>query len=259
MKFFLYKELIIIFLTRDLLASYKQTLFGPLWIVINPIITSFVFVLIFNKIGKIQTGEIPPFLFFFLGISLWNFLQANTIQISNFYNANSGLFSKVYFPRLIVPISYLLTNSIKFFIQFFIFFLLSLFFFNIKLDLNFNSIFIILYIFLYTSLFSFFFGLLLNAFTYIIKDISNIMTYFFTILFFLTPVAYSVSSVPDKFKNLLVFNPLSQIFELLRYAIFSIGEINFFFIFVGIVFLFTLILIGSFFYKITERNFIDTV
>lgn len=91
------------------------------------------------------------------------------------------------------------------------------------------------------------------------KDISNIMTYFFTILFFLTPVVYSVSSVPDKFKNFLVFNPLSQIFELLRYAIFSIGEINFFFIFVSIVFLFTLILIGSFFYKITEQNFIDTV
>ena len=190
MKFFIHKELFFMFVLRDFKTMYKQTILGPLWVIINPLVTSFVFIIVFNKIGNISTGDIPSFLFYFLGISLWNFLQANIIQISNFYNANNGLFAKVYFPRLVIPFSYLLNNLFKFFIHCFIFFLFCFFIFNLKLDINFNSILIILYVLTYVVLFSFFLGILINAFSFIIKDFSYIITYVLNVLLFLTPVFF---------------------------------------------------------------------
>jgi lipopolysaccharide transport system permease protein len=113
-----YRKLILIIFRREFISSYKQTVLGPLWIVLNPLITSFVFTLIFSNIAKISTDQIPPFLFFFSGLTIWNLFQNNIIQISSFYISSASYFKKLYFPRLVIPFSYLLNNTIRFVIQF---------------------------------------------------------------------------------------------------------------------------------------------
>ena len=166
------KTLIYFFFKRDFITSYKQTIFGPVWIFINPIITSFVFTIVFGGIAKISTEGVPSFLFYFSALNIWLFFQNNTIQISNFFFTSSTYFRKIYFPRLVVPFSYILNNSIKFIIHFLIFLLFNFLIFDFSLTFDFRSAIIIFLTYIYTLFFSLGIGLFLNSFTFKFRDIN---------------------------------------------------------------------------------------
>lgn len=253
------KKLIYYFFKRDFIESYKQTIFGPLWIFINPIITSFVFTIVFGGIAKISTEDVPSFLFYFSALNIWLFFQNNTIQISNFFFTSSVYFRKIYFPRLVVPFSYILNNSIKFVIHFFIFFLFNIFIFKHSLQINSTSLLLIITIYLYTLLFSMGIGLFLNSFTFKFRDINYFISYFFTILMFLTPVAYPISAAPDKIKFFLMINPMTTIIELFRYSLFGTGTFDIISIIYVTLILLLVFMLGIIFFKKSEKNFIDFV
>ena len=253
------KSLIYFFFKRDFIESYKQTIFGPLWIFINPIITSFVFTIVFGGIAKISTEGVPSFLFYFSALNIWLFFQNNTIQISNFFFTSSVYFRKIYFPRLVVPFSFILNNSIKFIIHFFIFLLFNILIFNFSLEFNFFSLIIIFLTYFYTMLFSLGIGLFLNSFTFKFRDINYFISYFFTILMFLTPVAYPISAASEKIKMFLMINPMTTIIEIFRYSLFGTGTFDLISITYVIVVLILVLTLGIIFFKRSEKNFIDFV
>lgn len=253
------KSLIYFFFKRDFIESYKQTIFGPLWIFINPIITSFVFTIVFGGIAKISTEGVPSFLFYFSALNIWLFFQNNTIQISNFFFASSVYFRKIYFPRLVVPFSFILNNSIKFIIHFFIFLLFNILIFNFSLEFNFFSLIIIFLTYFYTMLFSLGIGLFLNSFTFKFRDINYFISYFFTILMFLTPVAYPISAASEKIKMFLMINPMTTIIEIFRYSLFGTGTFDLISIIYVTVVLIAVLTLGIIFFKRSEKNFIDFV
>ena len=253
------KSLIYFFFKRDFIESYKQTIFGPLWIFINPIITSFVFTIVFGGIAKIDTEGVPSFLFYFSALNIWLFFQNNTIQISNFFFTSSVYFRKIYFPRLVVPFSYILNNTIKFIIHFFIFILFNILIFDFSLVLNFKSLVIIILTFFYTLFLSLGIGLFLNSFTFKFRDINYFISYFFTMLMFLTPVAYPISAASEKIKIFLMINPMTTIIELFRFSLFGDGTFNFLSILYVILVLVLVLVLGIMFFKKSEKNFIDFV
>jgi len=259
LELYQYRRLIFIIFNRDFKSTYKQTLLGPLWIILNPIMTSLVFTVIFSKIGKISTDQIPPFLFYFSAITIWNLFQNNVMQISNFYNSNADNFKKLYFPRLVVPCSYLINNSIKFLIQISILLILCFFVYDVKNNLNLISIVSIIYVYFYCLLLSFGLGLILNSFTFWYKDINYLIVYGLTISMYLTPIAYPLSQAPLLLREFLVLNPMTSIVELFRYSIFGIGTIDYISILSSITFLVLFLLVGVFAFTKTEKNFIDNV
>jgi len=259
LELYQYRRLIFIIFNRDFKSTYKQTLLGPLWIILNPIMTSLVFTVVFSKIGKISTDQIPPFLFYFSAITIWNLFQNNVMQISNFYNSNADNFKKLYFPRLVVPCSYLINNSIKFLIQISILLILCFFVYDVKNNLNFISIVSIIYVYFYCLLLSFGLGLILNSFTFWYKDINYLIVYGLTISMYLTPIAYPLSQAPLLLREFLVLNPITSIVELFRYSIFGIGTIDYISILSSITFLVLFLLVGVFAFTKTEKNFIDNV
>jgi len=259
LELYQYRRLIFIIFNRDFKSTYKQTLLGPLWIILNPIMTSLVFTVVFSKIGKISTDQIPPFLFYFSAITIWNLFQNNVMQISNFYNLNADNFKKLYFPRLVVPCSYLINNSIKFLIQISILLILCFFVYDVKNNLNFISIVSIIYVYFYCLLLSFGLGLILNSFTFWYKDINYLIVYGLTISMYLTPIAYPLSQAPLLLREFLVLNPMTSIVELFRYSIFGIGTIDYISILSSITFLVLFLLVGVFAFTKTEKNFIDNV
>jgi len=259
LELYQYRRLIFIIFNRDFKSTYKQTLLGPLWIILNPIMTSLVFTVVFSKIGKISTDQTPPFLFYFSAITIWNLFQSNVMQISNFYNSNADNFKKLYFPRLVIPCSYLINNSIKFLIQISILLILCFFVYDVKNNLNFISIVSIIYVYFYCLLLSFGLGLILNSFTFWYKDINYLIVYGLTISMYLTPIAYPLSQAPLLLREFLVLNPMTSIVELFRYSIFGIGTIDYISILSSIAFLVLFLLVGVFAFTKTEKNFIDNV
>jgi len=259
LELFKFRSLILIIFQREFLSTYKQTILGPLWIILNPIITSFVFVVIFSKVGNISTDNIPPFLFYFSALTIWNYFQNNLIQISSFYIASASYFRKLYFPRLIIPFSYLLNNSVRFLIQFFILILFCYLIYDVKLIFNFQTAAIIVFVYLYCSLFCLGLGLILNSFTYKFRDLTYLTTYALSVWMFLSPVVYPISQAPLKLKIILSLNPITPIIELFRYSIFGYGSFSIFSIMVSIIFLLFFLTLGIFMFTKTEKDFIDTV
>jgi lipopolysaccharide transport system permease protein len=258
-ELFKYRKLIFIIFNRDFKSNYKQTLLGPLWVVLNPVITSLVFSIVFSKVGKISTDKIVPFLFYFSALTIWNLFQNNTIQISNFYNMSTEYFKKLYFPRLIVPLAYLLNNSIRFLIQFFILLIFCYFIYDIKVELNFLSLSGIIFIYFYCSLLSLGIGLIINSFSYIYKDLNYFIIYGLTVWMYLSPIAYPVSQAPLKLQTILFLNPMTSIIEFFRFIIFGIGSHEMTPLIISILIMLLILFLGFLSFIKTEKNFVDIV
>ena len=219
-----HKDLLFRLVKRDFLASYQQTALGPLWIFLQPLLVTFTYVVVFKSVIGISTDASPSPLFYLLGIIVWNFFSDSLLSISYTYSAYSAIFSKVYFPRLIVPFSYLLVNLIKFGIQFLLF-LLLFFFFLIRgenLSPNWHLLLMPLCLLLIAGL-SLGSGLIFASLTAKYRDIQNLLSFLLRILMFVSPVIYPLSIVPGKFKALFLVNPLTPVIELIRYGFLGSG------------------------------------
>jgi lipopolysaccharide transport system permease protein len=258
-----YRDLLVLFVKRDVVTVYKQTVLGPLWYLIQPLFTSVTFTIIFNTVAGIDTGTVPPFLFNLAGITVWNYFTACLTGTSNTFGANAGIFGKVYFPRLIVPISIVISNLIKFGIQFLIFIAFYIFYYlkGATVGLNGSVVFFPLLIVLMGVL-GLGLGMFISSLVTKYRDFSNLIGFGVQLLMYLSAVMYPMALIKEKLPSygwLVQYNPLAYIIETARYMLLDVGHISIWGL--GYTFLVTVIVfvVGVLIFNKTEKSFIDTV
>lgn len=255
-----YRDLIILFVKRDLKNSYKQTILGPLWIVINPFLSTFVFTVIFGVIANISTDGIPQFLFYMSGNILWSFFSSCLNRSSSTFLSNARMFGKVYFPRLVMPISGILYNSVTFIVQFAMYFILILIYMFSGANIHPNALALLLPILLLqTALFGTAIGLIITSVTTKYRDLNILVSFGVSLWMYLTPVVYPISQVPEKLRAILFLNPVAPIVETLRYAFLGSGTFEPIYLIISMVVTVLFLIIGIVVFNQVEKNFIDTV
>lgn len=259
-----YRDLLMLFVKRDIITVYKQTILGPLWYLIQPLFTSIIFTLVFNNLGSISTGGVPAFLFNLAGITAWNYFTACLSGTSNTFRANAGIFGKVYFPRVITPLSVTLSGLFRFGIQLFIFavFYGVYYYQGMRLGLNWQIVLVPFYI-ICMALMGLGLGMTISAMTTKYRDLTVLVGFATSLLMYLSAVPYPLSEAKEKFPSevvdYVVWNPLSQIIEGFRNILLNQGHMTLDQIgYVGLVSV-VLFLFGLVIFNHTEKNFIDTV
>ena len=259
-----YRDLAMLFVKRDITTVYKQTILGPLWYLIQPLFTSVIFTLVFNNLGNISTGGVPPFLFNLAGITAWNYFKACFGGTSNTFRANAGIFGKVYFPRVITPISVTISNLFKFGIQLLIFIGFYLYYRFIGADISINSNIVLFPVYIVMmALLGLGLGMIISAFTTKYRDLSVLVGFATTLLMYMSAVPYPLSEAKSKLPayavDFVVYNPLTQIIEGFRYMLLSTGSFSWLGIYYTLFVSLILFFIGLIVFNRTEKSFIDTV
>ena len=256
-----YRDLLWLFVKRDFTAQYKQTILGPLWHFIQPIFTTIVFLMVFGKIANIPTDGIEPVLFYMSGISIWNYFSACLTATSNTFVANAGIFGKVYFPRLVMPLSSVMSNMVKFAIQF-ILLLAVMGWFGMKQHhfyMGTSWLLIPLLVLMMAGL-GLGLGIIISSLTTKYRDFSVLIGFAVQLLMYATPVAYPLSFLKTKsFAAWIAWNPLTPIVEAFRYALFGTGTVDSWGLLYSGGFIVVTLLFGMVIFSKVERTFMDTV
>jgi lipopolysaccharide transport system permease protein len=257
---FQYKDLLISFVKRDISTIYKQTILGPLWFILSPLLTVFIMSIVFGKIVNIPTNGVPKILFYLLGITFWNYLLTNITSISSTFQNYSNIFGKVYFPRLVAPIAQIISNTIKFLIQFFLFICFYIYFQSVGYELKFNFLILAIpIIIILMNMFAMGIGLIVTSLSIKYRDVSHFMGFGLNILFYLTPIIYPLNLVPASLQWIVKLNPISSFFELLKITFFNTGKLSFNDIIYSILVSISLFAIGVILYNKKQREFTDTI
>jgi len=255
-----YRDLVMLFVRRDFVAVYKQTILGPLWYLIQPLLTTITFTVIFGNIAKLPTDGLPQFLFYMSGTVIWTYFADCLTKTSNTFVQNSQLFGKVYFPRLAVPVSILISNLITFGIQFG-FFLVFMGFFALRgANLQPNGWILLspLLILMMAGL-GLGFGIIISSLTTKYRDLRFLVQFGVQLLMYATPVIYPVSSIPERFQPLIQANPMTPIVEAFRFAFLGAGSIHLSNLAYSFGFMVVVVIIGIVIFNRVEATFIDTV
>jgi len=255
-----YRDLIKLFVYRDFVIYYKQTILGPIWWVIQPLFTSGIFTLIFGKIAKIPTDEIPAILFYMSGVIIWNYFSNSLLEISRTFVKSATMFGKVYFPRMVIPISIVISEFFKFLIQFSVFLLIySIFLFKgSHITVNWMIIFLPLFI-IQTGLLALGFGIIAASFTTKYRDLILAVNFLVQLWMYATPVVYPLSLLPEKWKILSILNPMTQVIESFRLAMLGAGTVTATAIIINIFITLLVLITGIILFSRVEKNFMDTV
>lgn len=255
-----YRDLVAMFVRRDFVTQYKQTILGPLWYIIQPLFTTVVFTIIFGKVAKIPTDALPPFLFYMSGSVIWGYFAASLTATSNTFNANANIFGKVYFPRLTVPLATVLINFLQFGIQLALFIGFYLYFRLNGAPVQPTAWLLLLPLLLaQMALLSFGLGVLFSSMTTKYKDLRLAMTFLVQLWMYATPVVYPMSQVPDWLLSWYVLNPVTAMVESFRHMFFGVSSVQWSHI--GLSWLITLLLLaaGVVLFSRIEKTFMDTV
>jgi len=256
-----YRDLLWLFVKRDFTAQYKQTILGPLWHIIQPIFTTIVFLMVFGKIANIPTDGIEPVLFYMSGISIWNYFSACLSATSNTFVANAGIFSKVYFPRLVIPLSTVMSNMVKFGIQFSLL-LAAIAWYGFKnghFYFGAGWLLIPLLVIMMAGL-GLGIGIIISSLTTKYRDFGVLIGFAIQLLMYATPIAYPMSFIKQKsFVVFIEWNPLTPILEAFRYALFGTGTLNTVGLLYSGVFIAVVLFLGMVIFSKVERTFMDTV
>ena len=255
-----YRDLIILFVKRDITTAYKQTILGPVWIVINPLLSTVVFTVIFGVIAGIPTDGVPQFLFYLSGNILWGFFSSCLNRGSSTFLGNARLFGKVYFPRLVMPISGIIYNLINFLLQTVVFVILVIVYSLIGANVhpNIHILFTPLLV-LHTALLGTAIGLIISSITTKYRDLNVLVSFGVSLLMYITPVVYPISKVPENFRWLMLLNPVAPIVESYRYAFLGSGTFEWPFLLISLAVTAVLLFWGVLVFNKVEKNFIDTV
>jgi lipopolysaccharide transport system permease protein len=256
-----YRDLVLLFVRRDFVAQYTQTILGPVWHVIQPLLTTIMFLLVFGKIAKIPTDGINPMLFFMSGITIWNYFAFCLTNTSNTFVMNAAIFGKVYFPRIIMPVSVTLSNLIRFAIQFGL--LLACMAWvgfregGITITWNFLYIPFLLLLMAGTALGL---GIIISSLTTRYRDLQVLLTFAVQLFMYATPVAYPMSFLQQgKYGSIIALNPLAPIVEAFRYCLFGAGTFTIGDLLYSFGFMIVTILGGLALFNRVEKDFMDTV
>ncbi len=259
-----YRDLLLLFVKRDITTVYKQTILGPLWYVIQPLFTSVIFTLVFNNLGNIQTGGIPPFLFNLAGITAWNYFNNCLSGTSNTFKQNESIFGKVYFPRVIMPMSITISNLLKLFIQLGIFAGFYIYYLSAGAGLSVNAnLFLFPVYLLMMALLGLGLGMIFSSMTTKYRDMNVVIGFGVSLLMYMSAVPYPLSEARKKFPESVAtfveYNPLTQIIEGFRYMLLNTGSFSWSGFFYTLSISIVLFLVGIVIFNRTEKSFIDTV
>lgn len=259
-QLFRYRDLLIQMVLRDITVVYKQTVLGPIWFFVQPILTTVIYVFVFGRIANISTDGIPGPLFYMGGIVVWNYFADCFNKTSDTFVQNAGVFGKVYFPRLISPLSVVISNSIKFVIQIVLFLVIYVYYFattgNLQPQISLLGLplFIILMAALGLGL-----GLIFSSLTTKYKDLKFLIQFGVQLLMYATPIIYPLSTIPEKLQFYFKLNPITHIVEGFKYAFFGIGYFNPVWLLYSIGVIFLVLILGIIVFNKTEKDFMDTV
>lgn len=260
LELWLYRDLIFMFVKRDFVTFYKQTILGPLWYIIQPLFTTIVFTVIFGRVARIPTDDLPPFLFYMAGNVVWAYFATSLGRTSDTFNANAGIFGKVYFPRLTVPISIVIVNFLQFFIQFTLFLGFYCYFYIKGSPITPNIwVLAVPLIMLQMAFLGLGVGILISSMTTKYKDLRFAMGFLVQLWMYATPIIYPLSQVPDWIRPYYVLNPMVSIVESFRYAFFSTGAIQWNYIAVSWLMTLFILVCGMLLFNRIEKTFMDTV
>ena len=255
-----YRDLIYLFVKRDFVTLYKQTILGPLWYIIQPLVNSGIYTLIFSKVAKIPTDGAPPYLFYMSGTVAWGYFALCLGGTSSTFVSNADLFGKVYFPRLIVPISKVISALLQFMIQFVIFLAFYVYFWQAGADIKPNYLILTLpLILLQMAALGFGFGILISSLTTKYRDLTFAMSFCVQLWMYLTPVVYPLSQVPEKYRILYVMNPMSSVVESFRGMFLGVNSLEPVHIVISISVTAIIVSAGIIMFTRIEKTFMDTV
>lgn len=256
-----YRDLIWLFTKRSFTVSYKQTILGPAWLFINPIITSLIYAFVFGGIAGIGTDGVPQILFYMSGTAMWSFFSSSLSSNASTFTANAGLFGKVYFPRMVKPVSNVFSAVIRFLIQF-LMVLAFLVFFVIRGEVSPNwwAFSLIPLILIHLGLMGMGFGIIISSMTTKYRDLSVLVGFGLSLWMYATPVVYPLSTLGDGWmKTVLLINPVTMPVEIYRYAVVGKGTIEPLYLAVSCIITIVVVLIGIIIFNKVERTFMDTV
>jgi lipopolysaccharide transport system permease protein len=256
-----YRDLLMLLVKRDLVSVYKQTILGPLWFIIQPVITTVIFTVIFGNLAEISTDNVPSLVFYLSGITLWTYFADCLNKTSNTFVANAGIFGKVYFPRLVVPLSVLISNLFKFGIQFILFIFIWAYYLIFKKSYspNWNMMWLFPFLIFLMAGLGLGFGILISSLTTKYRDLIFLIGFGVQLMMYASPVVYPISFVPDQWKIYLLLNPVSSIIESFKYIFMGSGYFSWLALSYSLVFMLILLLISIMLFNKVEKSFMDTV
>ena len=255
-----YRDLLLMLLKRDFITFYKQTILGPIWFFVQPVLTSLIYVVLFGQVAKLSTDGLPQLAFYLSGITIWNYFSDALVKTSSVFQSNASIFGKVYFPRLIMPLSIVLSGLLKFGIQFGLFIIVVLYYTFIEETIH-PTIWVLATPFLIILMASFALGLgmIFSSMTTKYKDLTFLLTFGIQLYMYATPVVYPISAMPEKYKWIVNANPLTGIFECFRYGYLGSGHFEPSSLIFSSIFIFILLIIGVIVFNKVEKSFMDTV
>lgn len=259
-ELFQYKDLIIMFVKRDFKTLYKQTILGPLWIIINPLFTTIMYTIVFGNIANISTDGLPQIVFYMMGTTLWTYFSTCLTKTSTTFTNNANIFGKVYFPRLVTPISTVISGLINFFVQF-ILFLIFVVYYCANGAAIYPNIYILItpLLLLQLAILALGFGIIISSLTTKYRDLAVLVTFGVQLWMYATPIVYPASQISGKLRTLMMLNPVSPIVESFRYAFLGSGFIPWDFLIISILVTITVLFIGIVLFSRVEKTFMDTV
>ena len=254
-----YRDLLVLFVRRDFVTVYKQTILGPLWFFIQPLLTTITFTIIFGNVAQLSTDGAPKVVFYMAGITLWGYFSTCLTTVSGVFNANAGIFGKVYFPRLIMPLTIVISNLMKFGVQFLLF-VCFVGYFTLQNKIHPNSwILLTPLIIVLMALISMGIGLILSSMTTKYKDLNQLIGFGVQLFMYATPVIYPSSSVPSTYQWVVELNPLVGLFDYMRFAYLGVGEFTILDLVYPSLFSIVILGIGVLVFNKTQKTFMDTV
>lgn len=255
-----YRDLIVLFVKRNFTTMYKQTVLGPLWLVINPLISTLISTFVFGTIAKIPSDGVPYFLFYMCGNTAWSYFSTCFTSNSSTFTANAAVFGKVYFPRLTTPISVVITSLLNFVLQLVMFICFLIYYMSLGATCRPNLwILLVPALVVQMALLGMGCGIIVSSLTTKYRDLNVLVGFGVSLWMYITPIIYSISSLPEKWAKLCLLNPMAPIIETFKYAFLGVGEVPLFYLGVSVIFTFVVLFIGIILFNRVERTFMDTV
>jgi lipopolysaccharide transport system permease protein len=256
-----YRDLLTLLVRRDFVSLYKQTILGPIWFFVQPLLTTFTFLIVFGKLAKIETGETPQPLFYLSGIVLWTYFSECLVKTSTVFKDNTSIFGKVYFPRLIVPLSIVVSNLIKLGIQSLLFVLMLLYYIFFQgYQMEATSYLLLLPVMVVLmAMLGLGLGMIISSMTTKYRDLAFLVAFGVQLLMYATPIIYPLSKLSDNALNILKWNPMAPIVEGVRMGLFNEGYFSFGYLGYAVAVSFGLLSIAVIVFNKVEKSFIDTI
>ena len=255
-----YKDLLFMFVKRDFVTFYKQTILGPLWFIVQPLLTTATYVIIFGNVAKLSTDDSPKIPFYLAGITIWSFFSDTLVKTASVLTSNASIFGKVYFPRLVMPLSIVFSALIKFGVQFLIFVAVLMYYVLVGHNVSPNGYILFMpYLILLMAIIALGLGMIISSLTTKYKDLGFLIGFGMQLFMYATPVIYPLSMLAKKYQKLSLLNPLTPIVECFRYAFLGTGSFHISMLIYSTIISLAILFTGIIIFNKVEKSFIDTV